>query len=714
MIGIRDTSPALSYRADIDGLRAIAVLAVVLFHAFPETLPGGFIGVDIFFVISGYLISTIIFRELGNAHFSFSNFYSRRISRIFPSLILVLTATYAMGWGLLLPGEYKQLSFHIFAGAGFFSNFQLWSEIGYFDNTAYTKPLLHLWSLSIEEQFYLIWPLLICSIWKFRKAIPVLITALIAISFAWGLYNLQQDPGAAFYLPQSRIWELLCGAAVAWLETGRTPFNPPDKRANCFTALSLWLSSKPVKTGLACLAFLLILTACIEFGSTPSFHYPGVWAIIPVGTALCLITSGPNTTFHARFLANPVLVWLGKISYPFYLWHWPILSIARISNGGLPGSLARLELILVSLILAWMTYRFFESHIRFRQFRLKPHLLFLVMCTIGGIGFSTFQHAGLPERSVAELNGIILPGTDGAAQGLSQRGCGTHDLATFRLIAICEHDKRGPARYALVGDSKAGALYPGLVRTSLENGRWEILGGIGPFGSVIPLISNAPELASRQRPILAAVSTINQTPGISTVVIVSAMRNLFNMELHDDYVRDLAQSNFFDKAYEGLSNTIDQFVTAHKKVVIVIDNPALPETSDCIVRKSTWQEVNALINQDRKKCYISRTLFLNQTKIYRKLLQKVAAKFPGSVQIFDPTDIYCNRKADVCGPFLNGRRLYSDTDHISEYTAGLVGKELNRYLDSVSPRSSSVWYSVHHRPDEKADQTTTDSENGQP
>lgn len=668
---------------------------------------------DIFFVISGYLISKIIFLDLDKNHFSFLNFYSRRISRIFPSLILVLAATYVMGSGLLLPAEYQQLSSHIVAGAGFFSNFQLWSEIGYFDNTAYTKPLLHLWSLSIEEQFYLIWPLLICLLWKFRKTVPFVIAALITVSFGWEVHELQQDPGAAFYLPQARIWELLCGAAIAWFETGQTPINSTASRSGCSTALSRWFGSRSARHGLTGLAFLFILVACIGFGSTPHFHYPGVWAVIPVGSALILIASGPDTAFHTRGLANPVFVWLGKISYPFYLWHWPILSIARISNSGVPGPLARLELVLLALALAWMTYRFFESPIRFWGFRLKPYVLILVMCTIAGLGFSTFERAGLPERSVAELNGIILPGTDGGAEGLSQRGCGTQDLATFRLIAICEHDKRGPARYALVGDSKAGALYPGLVRTSLENGRWEILGGIGPFGSVIPLISNAPEIASREKPILAVVSTVNQNPDISTVVIVSAMRNLFHMELYDGYVRDLAKSNFFDKAYEGLSNTIAQFVTTHKKVVIVIDNPALPETSDCIVRKSVWQGVNMLINQDRQKCYISRTLFLNQTKIYRKLLQKVAAKFPGSVQIFDPTDIYCDRKLDVCGPFLNGKRLYGGTDHISDYTAGLVGKELNHYLDPAVQRSSSVWFSVHQLPDEKAGQPATDPGNGQ-
>jgi peptidoglycan/LPS O-acetylase OafA/YrhL len=168
------------YRPDIDGLRAVAVLAVVLFHAFPGLIRGGFIGVDIFFVISGYLISTIIFENLDRGSFSFREFYVRRIKRIFPALIVVLLACFAFGWFALLADEFNQLGKHIAAGAGFVSNIVLWGEAGYFDNSAETKPLLHLWSLGIEEQFYIVWPLLLWFAWK-RKFNLLTIAVLIAI-----------------------------------------------------------------------------------------------------------------------------------------------------------------------------------------------------------------------------------------------------------------------------------------------------------------------------------------------------------------------------------------------------------------------------------------------------------------------------------------------------------------------------------------------------
>lgn len=187
------------YRADIDGLRAIAVLSVVIFHAFPTMLPGGFVGVDIFFVISGFLISSIILGSLIENKFSFTQFYTSRIKRIFPALILVLVLSHAFGWFALLSDEYKQLGKHIASGAGFMSNFTLWQESGYFDNTAETKPLLHLWSLGIEEQFYIIWPLTLWIAWKYKTNILTLTLTLATGSLLFNLYHIKQDSTATFF-----------------------------------------------------------------------------------------------------------------------------------------------------------------------------------------------------------------------------------------------------------------------------------------------------------------------------------------------------------------------------------------------------------------------------------------------------------------------------------------------------------------------------------
>jgi peptidoglycan/LPS O-acetylase OafA/YrhL len=205
------------YRADIDGLRAIAVLSVVCFHAFPNGIKVGFIGVDIFFVISGYLISIIIFENLERNSFSFAEFYSRRIKRIFPALLLVLIASYTFGWFALLADDYKQLGKHIASGASFVSNLVLWSESGYFDNAAEKKPLLHLWSLGIEEQFYIIWPLLLWVAWKRRFNLLLITVVVASISFTLNIWSVNSDSVATFYSPQTRFWELLIGSCLAYL-----------------------------------------------------------------------------------------------------------------------------------------------------------------------------------------------------------------------------------------------------------------------------------------------------------------------------------------------------------------------------------------------------------------------------------------------------------------------------------------------------------------
>ena len=205
-----------TYRRDIDGLRAIAVLAVIGFHAFPAAVPGGFVGVDVFFVISGFLISTIVFGSLERGGFSYVDFYDRRIRRIFPALIIVLVATWIAGWRLLYPLEYANLGKHIASGAGFVSNFMLWRDSGYFDTGAEQKPLLHLWSLAIEEQFYLVWPLGLVLTWRFVKLRFALIGVVALSSFGICVWLTGRDPVVAYYFPVTRFWELLMGAMLAY------------------------------------------------------------------------------------------------------------------------------------------------------------------------------------------------------------------------------------------------------------------------------------------------------------------------------------------------------------------------------------------------------------------------------------------------------------------------------------------------------------------
>lgn len=364
-----ETHPA--YRPDIDGLRAVAVLSVVGFHAFPDLLPGGFIGVDIFFVISGYLISSIIFKGLDGGYFSFKEFYARRARRIFPALILVLVATLVFGWLVLLPDELQKLGLHAAAGAGFVANLALIGEAGYFDNSADAKPLLHLWSLGIEEQFYIVFPLLMWAIWKTRIKVIYVLAAAVFLSFYANIYLVSRLPVEAFYSPISRFWELIVGSLLAWL----TIYHKPavnKASANVCSALGAGL--------LVCgLVFI-----------REDMSFPGYWALMPTLGAALLIGAGPGAGLNQRVLSSSVVVWFGLISYSLYLWHWPLLSFARIIYNAPPPLDVRIALVLAAIGLAWLSLQFVEKPFRFGGARngWAVALLWAAMAAVGVSGLA--------------------------------------------------------------------------------------------------------------------------------------------------------------------------------------------------------------------------------------------------------------------------------------------------------------------------------------
>jgi peptidoglycan/LPS O-acetylase OafA/YrhL len=401
------------YRPDIDGLRAIAVLSVVAFHAFPAQIEGGFIGVDVFFVISGFLISTIIFESLEKGSFSFIEFYSRRIRRIFPALLLVLIACLIFGWFSLLPEELNQLGRHVTAGAVFVSNLILWSETGYFDNSAETKPLLHLWSLGIEEQFYIFWPFLLWAAWK-NKINFFLITFLLLIaSFSLSIWLIHTNPVETFYSPLTRFWELLCGALLA-LYTIR--------KANTSSSNQFFFSLKKLTTDHSQKYSNFLSPSMISFIGfgllTAGFYlidknmkFPGYWALFPVLGSILIILSGPKAWLNRKVLSNKFLVWLGLISFPLYLWHWPLLSFGRIIYFDEPPLKYRYLAIFLSVFLAWLTMKFVERPLRFstpksslRVFSLSSLLLTLAFMGVI-ISSSNFQDTHSFDKLIVKRKG---------------------------------------------------------------------------------------------------------------------------------------------------------------------------------------------------------------------------------------------------------------------------------------------------------------------
>jgi peptidoglycan/LPS O-acetylase OafA/YrhL len=374
-----------SYRPDIDGLRAVAVLSVVGFHAFG--IQAGFIGVDIFFVISGYLISSILFVDFQKNQLNLVDFYRRRIRRIFPALLTVLLFCFALGWFTLLADEFSDLNKHIAAGLAFISNLVLLGESGYFDSASHNKILLHLWSLGIEEQFYIFWPALLILFCRYKLKIGILLFALLTISLLLNVAFINNYPSATFYLPLTRVWELLIGAALAYRVVIQ---NPP---------LVLWGSPNLN----AWLGFSLLIVANILINDRSAF--PGWWALLPTLSAALLISAGSLAWFNRHVLCNRFLVWFGLISYPLYLWHWPLLTFARILDGGRqPSSLVRICMVLLAILLAWLTYRFIEKPIRFNQKTFfTPARLFIAGSLFFAVSGYIYLNGGLPNRAAAQL-----------------------------------------------------------------------------------------------------------------------------------------------------------------------------------------------------------------------------------------------------------------------------------------------------------------------
>jgi peptidoglycan/LPS O-acetylase OafA/YrhL len=389
-------APRALYRSDIDGLRGIAVLAVVVYHFSRSFFPGGFVGVDIFFVVSGYLISGILLAQLERGAFTLAGFYGRRVRRIFPALLLVLTTTWALATLLCLPADFVQLGKHIAAGAGFVSNLVFWNEAGYFDPVAESKPLLHLWSLGIEEQFYIFWPLLLALAWRFGRRIGSAMLAIFILSFALNLLWVKDSPVATFYSPFTRVWELAVGGLLACVERqsfrSRVPMGGGAGRGRARSS-DLFQNAIAITGGFLVASSIALLRQGMPF--------PGSNAALPViGTAL-MIAAGPESWASRKVLSFRPLVLVGLISYPLYLWHWPLLTFWRhhaqwrlegTSWAGAHPTLISAILVAVAFVLSTATYRLVEKPIRGAPRSKRGRVMagqVVAMTAVGAIGLLT-------------------------------------------------------------------------------------------------------------------------------------------------------------------------------------------------------------------------------------------------------------------------------------------------------------------------------------
>jgi hypothetical protein len=422
--------------------------------------------------------------------------------------------------------------------------------------------------------------------------------------------------------------------------------------------------------------------------------FPGKWALVPVLSAVLLIFAGPGAWVNRVILSNRIAVWIGLISFPLYLWHWPLLTYARIIHSKVPAAPVRGAIVLASIVLAWLTYRLVERPVRLgRRAGFKVAALVALMPVVGVVGYDTFVRYGLAFREVVKINTSIATGNDGGPGVELVHDCGMSETDKA-LFFGCFKDPRGPVKYALLGDSKAGALWPGVVRTSRAAGRWLLIGDNGPGGGSVPILSDN-RIFSPYRTVAASmVNAAAANPDIQVVVIATSARAMFSLE-HDYTIEDLPTNNNGDAVAAGLRNTVEKIVRARKKVVLVVDNPTLAHPEDCLGRITSIPVVNKLFVAENEKCRISLDRQLQLSQKYRSVLEDVRAVFTDDVALFETAKYLCDDVTGYCGMRKDGRFLYGHTDHISDYAAGLIGKDLNAFLDAN--RSGTASLSPDHR-----------------
>ncbi len=484
---------AFKYRADIDGLRAVAVLPVVLGHAGIPGFDGGFVGVDVFFVISGFLITALILEEIQSRRFSFRDFYMRRVRRILPALLTMMIATFLMGWVLLPPAGLEALGRSALSVLLLSSNMWLWQTTGdYFGAAAEVTPLLHTWSLAVEEQFYLIFPLIMVALFRSRLPVALCMLLLTVLGFGASFYITEQHPTAAFYLMPVRAWEFGVGAVIALSPVVM-------KRRNAALAV--------------CAGLGLIAYAVWSFDDGVSM--PGVHAVLPVIGAALVISGGRAENRISRLLGSPLPVFIGLLSYSLYLWHWPVQVGLRLVTGvyHLPIALG-LASVGVSFVLAYASRRWIEEPLRCQRGLFFTAAVLVPMCiALVCLGAATIKGGGLPSRIDPALLAVYQDATEPSS---------LHENCMLRKVGelpCALSYEASPAEVLVWGDSHAGAALPAFQAWGQSTGR----AVVAETKAACPPILGV-ERADRQERACAASSAatmawLRETASIETVIL---------------------------------------------------------------------------------------------------------------------------------------------------------------------------------------------------
>ena len=619
-------SNPLKYRAYIDGLRAVAVLPVLFFHA-DLGCSGGYVGVDIFFVISGYLITALILKDLDGGKFQILEFWERRVRRILPALAVVVFSCLAAGWLLYLPLDFKELGQSIIAQSLLVSNIYFWQQSGYFEQAVEVKPLLHTWSLAVEEQFYLLFPFLLVAFRRFsHKSIVPAILALGGASFClsvWGSYHYAQ---ANFYLLPPRAWELLTGSLLAALPAQRT-----SKR---------WLAESLSWGGL-----LAILWAV--FCYDPETRFPGAAAILPcAGAALIIRANGRDLTSVGKLLALRPVVFIGLISYSLYLWHWPLLVFSKYwALEPIPPGL-RLLLLLASLVLAILSWRFVETPFRKRLvLDSRPRIVAFAGITTALLllaGLGVHQLLGVPSRLPAEA----LRYADGAGDFAFKNEVSLKGARAGAFRELGTGDKQRPVELLVWGDSHAMAAMPVFDTLCKEHA---VRGVAATHSSTPPLVgyqSKNSNLKNDSIPYNNAVVEYIRGKRVRDVVLLASWGGYVTRDKTPQLL------------HRGLLDTVAALKDTGVRIWIMRDVPIQPWNVPKALATTVWhgrgnpEQLGLPLDEYRAE-------FQRQDPIF----EGIATQGPG-VTILDPSSLFFGPN-QRCRVAEDGKSLYSDSGHLT-------------------------------------------------
>ena len=642
---------SLAYRKEIDGLRTVAVLPVIFFHAGFSWFSGGFVGVDIFFVISGYLITSIIAKSLKDGTFSFKEFYVRRARRILPALFLVMLASIVIAWHVLLPEEMKSFSKSLIYVTLYASNFLFHQESGYFDLAAESKPLLHTWSLSIEEQFYLFFPLLMLGIWRWGQTnVRVIVFVLMIVSFLLAIFNNTNHPSASFYLIHTRAWELLAGSLLALYMKDSEQIN----------------ISPSVKQVLSLSGFALIALSIFTFDKYTPF--PGTYTLVPVlGTCLIILCANPHN-WIGQLLSLRLLVGIGLISYSLYLWHQPIFVFLRQSQLEELGTNTYLLAIGLVFLLSYLSWRYVEMPIRkthvSRKYILGALLGFSLLFIILGIYGN--QKKGFHDR----FN--LPPEIERIISDSSYMGC---DSAKTEAPCHVGHIKRERTDILIVGDSHSGVILPAFDLVGKNNGlKISRIGGGGcpPLLGVYLLKghnhpAHCADLAKKQLDFASSQK-------VSHVIMIAYWNTYVNdANLGSDPQAKRSQSSSLNAFKAGLEKTIHAYEGLGIKVSVMYQVPeqimSPKQIYYLLYQKDRGQEVMTNI---LNKYSITKAQHLSAQQLARELIAEKTSN------IINVDEALCHDQICLAGTAVTP--FYRDKNHVSKPGAALITPILERQL----------------------------------